>query len=76
MLFVTQKFLIFFAIVFTVYWAIPWRRPRVWLLLAASYYFYYSFNKWLALVVASAHGGSFGFLVQRDRLAVAVAGVR
>jgi alginate O-acetyltransferase complex protein AlgI len=54
MLFVTQKFLIFFAIVFAVYWSIPWRRPRVWLLLAASYYFYYCFNEWLALVVATS----------------------
>jgi alginate O-acetyltransferase complex protein AlgI len=54
MLFVTQKFLIFFAIVFVAYWTIPWKRPRVWLLLAASYYFYYCFNEWLALLVASS----------------------
>ena len=54
MLFVTQKFLIFFVIVFTIYWAIPWNRPRVWLLLVASYYFYFSFNQWLALLVATS----------------------
>ncbi len=54
MLFVTQKFLIFFLVVFTAYWLMPWKRPRVWLLLAASYYFYYCFNQWLALVVASS----------------------
>jgi alginate O-acetyltransferase complex protein AlgI len=54
MLFVTQKFLIFYVVVFTAYWLIPWKRPRVWLLLVASYYFYYCFNHWLALVVASS----------------------
>jgi len=54
MLFVTQKFLIFYLVVFTAYWLIPWKRPRVWLLLVASYYFYYCFNHWLALVVASS----------------------
>jgi len=54
MLFVTQKFLIFFLVVFTTYWLIPWKRPRVWLLLVASYYFYFCFNQWLALVVASS----------------------
>ena len=54
MLFVTQKFLVFFLIVFAAYWAIPWNRPRVWLLLVASYYFYFCFNQWLALVVATS----------------------
>jgi alginate O-acetyltransferase complex protein AlgI len=54
MLFVTQKFLLFFLVVFTTYWLIPWKRPRVWLLLVASYYFYFCFNHWLALVVASS----------------------
>jgi alginate O-acetyltransferase complex protein AlgI len=54
MLFVTQKFLIFYVIVFTIYWSIPRNRPRVWLLLVASYYFYFCFNQWLALLVASS----------------------
>lgn len=54
MLFVTQKFLVFFLVVFAAYWALPWKRARVWLLLVASYYFYYCFNEWLALVVASS----------------------
>ena len=51
MLFCTQKFLFFFLIVFAVYWALPWRRPRVWLLLAASYYFYASWNAQLARLI-------------------------
>jgi alginate O-acetyltransferase complex protein AlgI len=51
MLFCTKPFLIFFALVFVVYWVLPWRRPRVLLLLAASFYFYAVWNKWLALIV-------------------------
>jgi alginate O-acetyltransferase complex protein AlgI len=43
--------LIFFTLVFIVYWAIPWRQPRVYLLLAASFYFYASWNHWLALII-------------------------
>lgn len=51
MLFCSQAFLVFFAFVFTVYWALPWARVRVWLLLAASYAFYASWNQWLALLI-------------------------
>jgi alginate O-acetyltransferase complex protein AlgI len=46
-------FLRFFAVVFTVYWFLPWRPIRVLWLLAASYFFYASWSKELALVVAS-----------------------
>src|SRR5216684_4520640 len=35
----------------SVYWALPWPRARVWLLLGASFYFYASWNKWLALII-------------------------
>jgi alginate O-acetyltransferase complex protein AlgI len=51
MLFCSQKFLVFFLVVFTVYWAIPRPRIRVWLLLGASFYFYASWNAWLALLI-------------------------
>jgi alginate O-acetyltransferase complex protein AlgI len=51
MLFCSQQFLVFFTAVFTVYWLLPWHRVRVWLLLAASFYFYASWNKWLALII-------------------------
>jgi alginate O-acetyltransferase complex protein AlgI len=51
MVFCSWQFLAFFAVVFAAYWALPWRRPRVWLLLAASFYFYASWNKWLACVI-------------------------
>jgi alginate O-acetyltransferase complex protein AlgI len=63
MLFCTQQFLMFFLAVFTVYWAMPWERPRVWLLLATSVAFYMSWNPWLAgLVVGTA---SIDFLISR-----------
>ena len=51
MLFCTLEFLVFFLVVFTAYWATPYHRLRVWILLAASYYFYANWNKWLALII-------------------------
>jgi alginate O-acetyltransferase complex protein AlgI len=63
MLFCTFPFLVFFAVVFTAYWVMPWKRARVWLLLAASFWFYAWWNVWLAgLVLASA---SLDFLLAR-----------
>jgi alginate O-acetyltransferase complex protein AlgI len=77
MLFCSWPFARFFAVVFTVYWLVPWRRlrctvplpgrgsvprrkwvltgdeMRVWLLLAASFYFYASWNAWLALLICA-----------------------
>jgi len=53
-LFNSLQFLIFFTIVFTVYWAVPVHKVRVILLLAASYYFYMSWNAKLAAVVAAS----------------------
>ena len=54
MLFCSQAFLIFFTVVFTVYWLLPSQRARIAWLLAASIYFYASWNHWLAaLIVAS-----------------------
>ena len=40
--------------VFTAYWLAPWRGVRTLLLLAASYYFYMSWNAKLAAVVAGS----------------------
>jgi alginate O-acetyltransferase complex protein AlgI len=51
MLFCSQQFLLFFALIFALYWVLPWRRPRVWLLLGASFYFYASWNKQLAFII-------------------------
>ena len=51
MLFCSLQFLLFFVVVFTLYWALPWQRARIWLLLGASFYFYASWNHWLALLI-------------------------
>ena len=51
MLFCSWQFLVFFVAVFAVYWAVPWARVRVWLLLAASFYFYACWNPWLACLI-------------------------
>lgn len=51
MLFCTTQFLVFFTAILALYWLLPWKRARVWLLVAASVYFYASWNKWLALIV-------------------------
>ena len=51
MLFCSEKFLLFFTIVFLAYWAMPWHRARIYLLLVASFYFYASWNSWLALII-------------------------
>jgi alginate O-acetyltransferase complex protein AlgI len=53
MFFNSQAYLLFFTIVFTAYWLLPWRRARVWLLVAASYTFYAFWSKQLALLVAA-----------------------
>lgn len=53
MLFCSEKYLIFFICIFTTYWLAPWRRARVWLLLAASFYFYASWNQWLAVLITA-----------------------
>ncbi len=51
MLFPTYSFLAFFVIVFSVYWAIPHHRCRLGWLLAASAFFYMSWNPWLITLI-------------------------
>ena len=51
MLFCSPEFLLFFTVVFAVYWALPWRSARIWLLLIASFYFYACWNKRLAILI-------------------------
>jgi alginate O-acetyltransferase complex protein AlgI len=46
--------LLFFTGVFAVYWLLPWRAARVWLLVGASFYFYAKWNHWLALIVCAS----------------------
>jgi alginate O-acetyltransferase complex protein AlgI len=51
MLFCSQQFLFFFLVVFAAYWTMPWPRGRVYLLLAASFVFYATWNEWLAILI-------------------------
>src|SRR6185437_7004586 len=51
MLFCSLEFLFFFAALLLVYWLMPWQQARIWLLLAASFYFYSVWNTWLALLI-------------------------
>jgi alginate O-acetyltransferase complex protein AlgI len=51
-LFCSPEFLLFFTVVFVVYWVLPWRQGRVWLLLIASFFFYACWNKRLALLIS------------------------
>jgi len=52
MLFCSLSYLLFFSGVFVVYWLLPWARARVWLLLAASFFFYACWNFWLTGLIA------------------------
>jgi D-alanyl-lipoteichoic acid acyltransferase DltB (MBOAT superfamily) len=49
----TQAFLLFFAVVFTLYWLIPrrWQMARIWLLVFASFNFYAAWSFELAFLV-------------------------
>jgi alginate O-acetyltransferase complex protein AlgI len=51
MLFCSISFMVFFVVLLCIYWALPWQRARVWLLVAASFYFYATWNKWLAVLL-------------------------
>jgi alginate O-acetyltransferase complex protein AlgI len=53
-LFCSLEFLLFFTLIFAVYWALPWRSARIGLLLIASFYFYASWNKRLALLITAS----------------------
>ncbi len=71
MLFCSQQFLVFFTAIFVVYWALPWHRARVWLLLGASFYFYASWNKWLAAIICVST--AMDYVVARGMAATPVA---
>ena len=54
MLFNSFQFFFFFIAVFALYWALPWQKAKVIVLLVASYWFYMSWNAKLAAVVAGS----------------------
>ncbi len=51
----TESFLLFFAVVAAIYWAMPrrWNAGRVWLLVVASFHFYAAWNASLAFLVTA-----------------------
>jgi alginate O-acetyltransferase complex protein AlgI len=53
-LFTSRDYLFFLLGVFALYWALPWARARVGLLLLASFGFYACWNRWLALLVCAS----------------------
>lgn len=67
MLFNTVAYFIFLAVVFSLYWLLPWRL-RYLLLFVASYYFYMQWNAFYALLLAGVTLVSYigGRLIESD----------
>jgi alginate O-acetyltransferase complex protein AlgI len=59
MLFCSKEFALFFSAVFVLYWLLPWQRARVWLLLAASFTFYASWSKQLAVLICATTAADY-----------------
>jgi alginate O-acetyltransferase complex protein AlgI len=70
MLFCSREFLAFFTLVFIVYWVIRPQWWRVLLLLTASFYFYASWNKWLALIICVSTAGDYALARGMDHLSL------
>ena len=71
MLFCSQAFFLFFTVIFLAYWAIRWHQLRVWLLTAASFYFYAKWNEWLALLICISTAMDYLIALGMDRSTVA-----
>jgi alginate O-acetyltransferase complex protein AlgI len=59
MQFCSLEYLTFFAAIFTLHWLLPWPKARVWLLLAASFYFYACWNRWLACLIVGTSAADY-----------------
>jgi alginate O-acetyltransferase complex protein AlgI len=57
--FFSREFLLFFGIVFVLYWITPWHRARVWILLAASFVFYASWDWRLAILISATTAADY-----------------
>ena len=68
-LFCSYQFLLFFAVVFAIYWSLPWAQARVSLLVVASFTFYASCNRWLALLVLGSTLADYLVALGLDALA-------
>ena len=61
MLFVELRFFLFFAIVLAVYWSLRSNNQRKWAILAASYYFYGSWDYRFAVMLCIISSGDWYF---------------
>src|SRR5262245_50172011 len=68
MLFQTFKFLVFFAVVFTVFWRLKNHRWRMAWLLIASCYFYMSWNPWLIGLILLSASVDYVVAIQLERI--------
>ena len=59
MYFLSLEYLLLVVVTFAAYWAMPWRRGRLLLLLAASYLFYMSWNPKLIVLLLFSTGLDF-----------------
>ncbi len=63
------RFLVFFGVVFTIYWALPRHRARMVWLLIASCVFYMSWNPWLISLILFSAGLDYLAALALERVA-------
>src|SRR5262245_4166973 len=61
--FCSREYLFFLSAIFLIYWSLRWHAARVWLLLAASFFFYARWNSWLAVLIGVS--ASLDYLIGR-----------
>ena len=64
MLFVDLTFFVFFGVVLLLYWNLPSNNARKWFLLAASYFFYGSWDWRFAVMLATLSYGDYFFALR------------
>ena len=67
MLFNSLPFLLFFTVVCSGYWLLPRTSHRNLLLTLASYYFYYSWNEYLAFLILVTSGADYLLALKMER---------
>src|SRR5262245_10141468 len=67
--FPTSNFLLFFVVVATIYWTIPWHRWRMGWLLLASCVFYMSWHPWLILLIVASASVDYLVALSLDHVA-------
>ena len=65
--FCSVAYLSFFVVIFSAYWLIPSKKIRNYLLLAASFYFYATWNSWLAILVVVSSTLDFFLAIQLEK---------